>query len=143
MAAAMITVPLLGNGGTAEEFTAAAVKVEMLPAELVASIQPFIHVVVSDRSQIARAIRRAAMPSQVLPFLADIEIVVDLRMAFDEQKVAEAVPVAIIHVDTDAEAEEVWFQASKAQLERLRRDIDEAIRQMEASEVWTRREPSS
>lgn len=143
MAAAMITVPLLGNGGTAEEFTSAAIKVDMLSADLVSEIRPFIQVVVADRSQIGRAIRRAAMPSQVLPFLADVEIVVDLRMAFEDQKISEAVPVAIVHVDTDAEGEEIWFQVSRSQMERLRNDVDAAIKRMELAEAWTLREPAS
>ena len=143
IAAAMITVPILGNGGSAEEFTSAAVKIDMLPVDLVPEIRPFIQIVVSDRSQIARAIRRAAMPRQVFPFLMNVEIVVDLRMAFDEQKVGEAVPVALIHIDTDGDGEEIWFQASKPQLERLKNDVDATIKRMELSEEWARREPLS
>jgi hypothetical protein len=137
----MLVVPLLGEGGNAEEFIGAAVKAEMIPAESVPKIRPFIDAVVSQRAQIARAIRRATIPSQVLPFVEDVEIVVDLRMAFEEEVVLEAVPVAIVHIDTDADGEEIWFQASKPQLERLRGDIDEAIRRMSAAEAWGLREP--
>jgi hypothetical protein len=82
MAAAMITVPLLGNGASPEDFTSAAVKVDMLPQDLAAGVLPFMQIVVAERPQLGRAIRRTAMPSQVLPFLAGVDIVVDLRMAF-------------------------------------------------------------
>ena len=75
--------------------------------------------------------------------MSNVEIVIDLRMAFEQQAVFEAVPVAIVHIDTDADNEEMWFQASRAQLERLRIDIDEAIKRMEVAEAWGRREPTS
>jgi hypothetical protein len=144
LAASMLTVPILGGGGgTTEEFLAAAVKVDMLPSDLLPNVRPFIETVVAERAQIGRAIRQAALPSQVLPFLSDVEIVVDLRMGFEGDAVLDIVPVAVLHIDTDAEGAEIWFQASKSQLERLKRDIDQAVKRMEAAEAWSQREPTS
>lgn len=136
MAAAMIAVPLLGNNGTAEEFTAAATKVEILTTDLVAEVLPFFHVVIQERPLLSRAIRRSALPAQVLPSFSDFEIVIDVRIAFEEQAVYETVPVAIIHIDTDVDGREIWFQASKAQMERLKGSIDTAIKRMELAEAW-------
>ena len=120
-AAAMLIVPMLGEGGNAEEFANAAVKVDLIPQALMPEIRPFIDTVVAERIQIGRAIRRAALPAQVLPFLASVEIAIDLRLAFEDQRVVEAVPVAVIHIDTDGDGEEIWFQASRRQLERLKK----------------------
>ena len=143
VAAAMIAVPLLAERGTAEEFTSAAVKVGLLPAELTQEIVPFAQSVISERSGLGRTIRRTAMSSQVLPYLAEVEIVVDLRIDFENQEVHEAVPLAMFHIDTDANGQEIWFQASKPQLERLRSDIEAAIKRMENAEAWARRGPPS
>jgi hypothetical protein len=144
IAASMLTVPILGSsGGTPEEFLAALVKVDLVPAELVPNIRPFIETVVAERLQLGRAMRQAALPSQVLPFLSDVEIVVDLRVGFEGDAVLDTVPVAVLHIDTDADGAEIWFQASKSQMERLKLDIDEAVKRMEAAEAWSQRGPGS
>lgn len=142
-AASMLTVPILGEGGSAEEFINSAVKVGVIPQSLVPKIQPFVDTVVAQRAQIGRAIRRAALPAEVLPYISNAEIVVDLRMAFEEQTVVEAVPVAIVHIDTDANGQEIWFQSSKQQMQQLKNDIEDAIKRMESAAEWSRREPKA
>jgi hypothetical protein len=142
-AASMLIVPILGESGTADEFAAAAVKVSLIPGTLLPKVRPFIDAVASNRSDISRAIRRAALPAQVLPYIANVEIVVDLRLAFEEGRVLDAVPVAVVHIDTDAQGGELWFQASRRQLERLKIDVDDALKQMDAAEAWSSGGPSS
>lgn len=139
-AAAMLTVPILAQGGNAEEFVSSAVKAGLIADGLVPRIQPFIDTVIAERIGIGRAIKRAALPSLVLPFLSNVEVVVDLRIGFEQEVVAEAVPVAVIHIDTDAEGKEIWFQASKQQMEDLKTDVQEAIKRMETAESWGLRE---
>jgi hypothetical protein len=141
-AAAMLTVPIIGQGINAEEFISSAVKASMIHQDLVAKIQPFVDTVVAERPQIERILRRAALPVQVLPSMSGVEVVVDLRLAFEEGTVLEAVPVAIVHIDTDANGEEVWFQASLNQMRELKSDVEEAIKQMEAAEAWGTRRSS-
>jgi hypothetical protein len=139
LAAAMLIVPLLANRGTPEEFGSEATKVGFLPTDVAQAVVPFARSVFERRVELRRIMRRAALPSQVLPFLADVEIVVDVRMDFEDQEVYEAVPVALFHIDTDTGNTEIWFQASKSQMEQFRKDIDAAIRRMEIAEAWTRR----
>jgi hypothetical protein len=142
-AASMLVVPLLSEGVNADEFAAAATKADLIPLELLPKIKPFIDTVVSERPQIGRAMRRATLPAEVLPFVTDVEIAVDVRLAFEGETVREVAPVAMVHIDTDATGEEIWFQASKRQMERLKGDIDRAIKRMEAAETWSRRESKS
>lgn len=139
MAAAMVAVPLLGNSGTVEEFTAAATKVEILTPDLVDKLLPFFQVVIQEQPLLARAIRRASLPGQVLPSFTDFEIAIDVRIAFEDHGVYESVPVAIVHIDTDASGGEIWFQASKAQMERLKSSVDTAIKRMELAEAWAQK----
>ncbi len=139
-ASAMLTVTLLSQGIKGEEFFTSTVKAGMIPQNLVSKIQPFVDTVVGESAQIGRIIRRAALPAQVLPYMSDVEVVVDLRLAFEEEAVRDAVPVAIVHIDTDANNEEIWFQASIQQMRQLKDDVEEAIKRMEAAEAWgTRR----
>jgi hypothetical protein len=139
-AASMLIVPILGEGGNAEEFVSSAVKVGLISENLVLKIQPFVAAIVGQRAQVGRAIRRASLPAQVLPYISDVEIVVDLRIGFEEQDVIETIPVAIVHIDTDTDGQEVWFQSSKHQMQQLKSDLEEAIKRMEAAEAWGRRE---
>jgi hypothetical protein len=132
----MLVVSLLAEGGTADEFLAASVQTELMRPEMQPKIRPFLDNIVADRAVVKKALRRASMSSQVLPFLSDFEVVVDLRMAYEDSAVLDAVPVAVFHIDTDANGQEIWFQASKGQLERLKIDIDGTLKKMEAAENW-------
>jgi len=138
-AAAMLTVPPLAQGISQEQFLASIVKAGIVPQSLVPKIQPFVATVIAESAQIARKMRRASLPNQVLPYLSNIEVVVDLRIAFEKEAVSEVVPVAIVHIDTDAYGEEIWFQASIELMRQLRSDVDEAIKRMEAAEAWSNR----
>ncbi len=139
-AGSMLIVPILGESGNAEEFVGSAVKSGLIPESLVPKIQPFIDVIVAQRAQIQRAMRRGSLSTQVLPFISNVEIVVDLRIGFEEQDIIEAVPIAIFHIATDTEGQEMWFQSSKHQMQQLKSDLDEAIKRMESAETWGRRE---
>jgi hypothetical protein len=139
--AAMLTIPMLGEGADPAQFLASAVKQGILDDETSAKVKPFIDTVATQRVQIGNSIRRTALPAQVLPFLTDFEVVVDLRMQFNDQTVIDAVPVAMLHVDTNSTGQEIWFQASKQQMVQLRDDVEGAIKQMETAEAWGQREP--
>jgi hypothetical protein len=142
-AACMFTVSVLGEGGSADEFINACLSASLLREDRVPKVRSFLETIVAQQPQIGRTIRRAEMPGQVLPSVSNFEVVVDLRMAFDGEAVAEVVPVAIVHVDTDAEVEELWFQASRQQMQQLKIDVDEAIRRMDLAEAWGNRGPKA
>jgi hypothetical protein len=142
-AAAMLTVPVVGQDGgdTSGEFIAAAVRGRIIAENIAEKIRPFVDAVIAERVQITRAIRRGSLPTQVLPSLASFDVVVDLRMLFEKETVAEGLAVAVMHLDTDSDGEEMRFQASREQLEQLKDDIEDALRKMELAETWGRREP--
>ena len=139
LAAAMLIVPLLANRGTPEEFNVEAARAGFLPPDVGKAIEPFAQSVFEKRAELLRIMRRAALPGQVMPSLTNVEIVVDVRMDFEDQEVYEVAPVAMLHLDTDTNTAEIWFQASKSQMEQLRKDIDAAIKRMEIAEAWARK----
>lgn len=87
--------------------------------------------------------RRAALPAEVFPYFSDIDIAVDLRFAWESDAISDAVPVALLAIDTDAEGERIWFQASKQQMRDIQQGIEKALKQMEAIEAWADREPKN
>jgi len=101
LAAAMLIVPLLANRGTPEEFSTEAARAGFLPPDVGRAIEPFAQSVFEKRAELGRIMRRAALPGQVMPSLTNVEIVVDVRVDFEDQEVYEVAPVAMLHLDTD------------------------------------------
>ena len=143
MAAAMVAVPMLGSGGTTQEFTAAALQADLLETDDVRQVVPFLDAIIADRAHLGRVLRRATASGETLPSLAAFDITVDVRIAFEDQAIVDGVAVVIVHVDTDADGGELWFQASKAQMERLKKDVDTALRRMELATAWVEGRSSS
>jgi hypothetical protein len=144
-AAAMLTVPVVGQSGgdSSSEFIAAAVRARIIPEGAAEKVRPFVETVVAERTHITRAIRRAALPRQLLPSLSNVEMLVDLRMLFDKDVVAEGLAVAVVRVETDEDDQQMCFQASREQLGQLKSDIEETIKKMDLAEEWGRREPKA
>jgi hypothetical protein len=139
----MLSITTLGDRGTVEEFVDAAVNVGLIRKELAPKINPFLETIVAERPQIRRSMRRASLPAQVFPYFSDIDIVVDLRLAFEADTILDSVPVALVAIDTDTDGERIWFQASKQQMRELQEEIDKALKQMDAVEAWAEREPKA
>lgn len=135
--AAMVVVPLFDRTTTtADDFFDAAIKTKLIDAATYPKVKPFVDRVASHGSEIASAIKKATLADQVLPSFMDLDVTVDLRIGFEEGRVDVAVPIALIHIDTDAEREELWFQCSKQQLLLIKDDIEAALKKMEAAEAW-------
>jgi hypothetical protein len=140
-AAAMLMIPFVGEGVTTAEFSDAATTAKLIDSEFVAKLKTFFDAFVAQAKPVAEAIKRSSVSDQVLPSFYEMDIAVDMRLAFSGDKVDIAVPVAVLHVDTDAEDRQIWFQCSKQQLAFIRDDIDDALKKMELAESWARREP--
>jgi hypothetical protein len=134
--AAMVVVPLFDKTTTVDEFFDAAIKAKLIDASIYPKLKPFVERVASRGPEIATAIRKATLTDQCLPSFFDMDVIVDLRIGFEEGRVDVAVPVALIHIDTDAEQEELWFQCSKQQLILIKDDIEAALKKMDAAEAW-------
>lgn len=92
--------------------------------------------------EIQDTFRRAAMSGELLPALAEFETVVDVRLSFKEGDAVElAVPVLLVHIDTDASNRELWFQMSKKQVQKAIDDLTKALSQIQAAESWAAKRP--
>ena len=134
--AAMVVVPLFDKTTTVDDFFDAAIKTKLIDASTYPKVKPFVDRVASHGSEIASAIKKATLSDEGLPSFMDLDVTVDLRIGFEEGRVDVAVPIALIHIDTDAEREELWFQCSKQQLLLIKDDIEAALKKMDAAEAW-------
>ena len=90
-------------------------------------------------------IRRMSIESEVLPYLMEFEATVDIRLEFGARgnSVELAVPLAMIHVDTDSYRQEIWFQAGIAQVETMIERLQLVAERMKSAEDLARKLHSS
>jgi len=110
---------------------------EIIDKNAQATITVVLNELDRDRSSVTSALRRTSLASRLLPSLTDLSIVVDVRIGFDNEEVALAVPVALVHIDTDANNQEIWFQMTKAQLQTAIEDLTKTLARVEAAEKWS------
>jgi hypothetical protein len=139
VSAAMIVVPMFGEGTTADGVLEAATKVKLIDPSLVPKLKLFVDTVAANGPEIAAVIKRVALTDQVLPSFMTVDVAVDVRLGFAEGRVDVVAPVALIHIDTDRENEELWFQCSKQQLLLIREEVETALKKIDAAEAWAAR----
>jgi hypothetical protein len=102
---------------------------------------PFCELVVSQRAGVRQLLTRSQLSAVVLPVLTSFDITVDIRLGFEEGQVATALPVAVVHMDTDSAGQEVWFQINQRQLERTIKDLNNALKEIQEAERWIESKP--
>jgi hypothetical protein len=91
-------------------------------------------IVISRRAALEKAMARNQLANAVMPSLARFDVTVDLRIRFENEKAQEFVPVALAHIDTDADNAECWFQLSRADITMLLEKLSRCAREMELGE---------
>jgi hypothetical protein len=89
-------------------------------------------IVVGSRARLKDQLEESTLAGAVLPSLSSFGIEVDLRLKFSEtDELVRTAPVAVMHVDTDGENQEMWLQLNRAdvaalivQLEIVRKRMD-------------------
>jgi hypothetical protein len=99
----------------------------------------FSESVVRNRGLLKQVMELSRLAGGVLPSLTDFETTVDVRLGFEKARVGVSVPLAIVHLDTDAQGQEVWFQLTKKQVQRIIDDMQTTLRRMEEGEKWAER----
>ncbi|WP_426608515.1 hypothetical protein [Bradyrhizobium sp. McL0616] len=74
------------------------------------------------------------LANETLPSLAAFDVSIDLRLGFREDVLEHAVPVALVHLDTDGTGQEIWFQAARADVEMMLHELQTALRRIELAE---------
>ncbi|HTV05649.1 MAG TPA: hypothetical protein VME86_09795 [Acidobacteriaceae bacterium] len=100
-------------------------------------LQNFIKNLVVRRIEIRRTLSLSRLAQQTLPSFRGLQTSVDLRMGFRKQKVDVIVPIALIHLHTDSDKEEICFQMQKTDVQRVVREFQKVLTQMDEAEKWS------
>ncbi|WP_158812509.1 hypothetical protein [Methylocapsa sp. S129] len=122
------------SSATPDDFVAAAKGILFTPPheDIAKSIADSI---CSAQSEIADMVGRAQLAGEVLPSLAAFDIVVDVRIRVIDGEIKTSIPVAILHVDTDAADQELWVQLSRGDIEETIRKLSKCVADMQLAET--------
>jgi hypothetical protein len=132
----------VGIGSTDEgvdQIITEAVSAKIIAEADAPGIRQFAVLLARDRDQFKRALEKQRLAGSVLPSLTAFDTLVDLRPSFNQNRLDFAVPVILFHIDTDATGQEIWFQATKGQLENMVKELNEAMGRVEETERFVNR----
>ncbi|HEY8333603.1 MAG TPA: hypothetical protein VIQ05_07390 [Tardiphaga sp.] len=120
------------------EFVEAAKGVLFFP-EQAAVAKSIAAAVCASRDEIKKTVARTQLAGEVLPSLYTFDLAVDLRIRVVDGKVVTSAPVAVVHIDTDAEDHEIWVQLGRGDIESMIRTLSKALEDMKIAETLTGR----
>lgn len=106
------------TGASADDFIEAAKGIILDPPYEAVGME-VASLICAKRDQIKRTLAKAQLGHSVLPSLTGFQIAIDVRMRLENGAIVTKVPVAILHIDTDAVSQELWVQLSQADIEEL------------------------
>jgi len=135
-AVSLLTAVVSGGGDTPEQIVSAAVEANLIPQEARNAAAAFATALVPRRDTLKRTLDVSRLAARVLPSLTSFDVAVDVRLSFEKGKPKLAVPVAVAHLDTDAEGGEIWFQMQKTDVEKLVEDLGRTLKEMMEAQRW-------
>lgn len=123
------------GGTTAQQFVeglSAAGVIELADCPAATSLLESLQ----ENSGIQSTFKRKVITDELLPSLVQFDTTVDVRLSFDSNKVELAVPVLLVHIDTDVDNREIWFQMSTSGLQKTIEQLQKNLLQMKAAESW-------
>jgi len=133
-AASMIVGLVSSREETEDEVIKALIAKGMVEEADSARVGQFVTKVRESRSVARAAFDRMELVSEVLPMLESFETAVDIRLSHHGAAPGIAAPVLVVHLDTDAPHQELWFQMSTAQVENLIDKLQRVRDHMNAAE---------
>jgi hypothetical protein len=140
-AGSLVVVTLGLRDSAATEFVQALAATGLASPADAEKLLPFCELVVSQRVGVRQLLTRSQLGAVVLPVLTDFDATVDIRLGFEDGQIAAALPVAVVHMDTDSTGQEVWFQINQRQLERLIKTLNNALKEIQEAERWIDSKP--
>lgn len=135
-AGSFLAVGISSTDEGVEQVITGAVNAKIFAETDAPGVRRFAALVARNRDEFQRGLERQRLAKSVLPSLTMFETLVDLRPSFVQNGFEFAIPVVLVHIDTDAPGQEVWFQASKGQLENIVRELHEALHRVVEAEKW-------
>jgi hypothetical protein len=96
--------------------------------------------IVSRRPGLNDSLGRRRLAISVLPYLTQFEITVDLRIRVENEQVEDGVALAIVHIDTDSNNQELWMQLTRLDIENIQAKLTDALNKMTMAEQLVKRQ---
>jgi hypothetical protein len=136
-----ITIFIQQKTLTADEFIVAAGEIGIINEKDRVALHPFIDFVAESRSVASDVTDKNQLVARLLPALTRFSTIIDIRPSFGDDEVEKgvkfSVPVVLARIETDSTENELCFQMSKRQLQRLIGDLQQAFRRVEIAEKWS------
>lgn len=117
-----------------DEFIAAA-SGEICESEDLPTLRYLASKIVPDRKALKVAVEEASLASQILPSLSMFDLEVDLRMRFEDGKLQLGVPIAVVHIDTDCQNQEIWLQLKLSEVQNLIEKLKKTEADLKSAEL--------
>lgn len=123
-----------------DDFIEEAISAKLITEDARESVRTLAKRVEADRGAMKAVLQRSKIARELLPSLTDFETTIDVRLGFEKGRINATVPVVLAHIDTDSQNEEIWFQMTKAQVEKTIADLQDLLRRLEEAEKLAPRE---
>ncbi|MDD2860570.1 MAG: hypothetical protein PHI71_05795 [Acidiphilium sp.] len=102
-------------------------------------VAQFVATVVADqRTELQKTFAREHLANAVLPSLTSFDVAVDLRFKFSGPEIDDTVAVAVAHIGTDTQFQQIWLQLTKTDVESIIEKLSVALKQLYAAEAFGR-----
>jgi hypothetical protein len=126
---------IVTRGHAPDEFLRQA-RGELFEQEQEADVKALANLVAANANELRRRLERLTIAMETLPSLSSFDISIDLRLRFRNELVEDAATVALVHLDTDVENRELWFQMTRRDVEDLVERLTKALKQMDVAEKF-------
>ena len=117
-----------------EEIISSLHGIKILSEENKEDITAFGAAAAKNRADLKQKLSLASLQHTLLPSLTEFGVKVDLRLEFDGDSISRVAPVVLVHLDTDAIDQEIWFQLTPSQVEGLIVRLKQVAKQLDLAE---------
>src|ERR1700730_6819614 len=137
----VIAVTLSTREDTVEQFISAITKIGLITEGETAGPARFAKAAIRNKDSFNESLERSSLSSESLPVMTEFEATVDIRPSFEKEsnRIGFAVPVLVVHIDTDKYGQQIWFQLTRRQLEKMIEGLKTALVQIDEGERWTKK----
>jgi hypothetical protein len=130
-----IVIGLLSEStATPDDFVEAA-RGRLFRPENEATARMIAEFICASRMELDLAVERAQIAGQILPSFATLDFAVDVRLRIANGRVKTAVPIFVVHIDTDTE-DHLWFQMTQGDVQELIKKLTKALEDVEAAQAF-------
>jgi hypothetical protein len=125
---------IVATGAAPQQYADEVIRVFELPSDARAVLEEVCQSILSASAGIVEASRSAGIAARGLPALTRFGATLDIRLAFEEDRLSAAVPVVLASIDTDEATEPFHFQMSEKQVRAVLETLTTVVERLKVAE---------